>query len=362
LLSTTGKDNGYELSLVRIFTKKNNKFEIKTGELAKREELKDVRITELKELITFDFYNTDQYKIKADSILLTNVLDNAVIMDWVTGEDTRNGQLNIQNPYKQNKENKAMLVHKEVGAEKTLYTYVFFRYGMSIPTALDIQPTGAKDKLMLNFLFTRDTSETALKIDPEDPNYMLYYITVEADNSVDIEISYFMNVTSAKPETEAAIKKPYESPVSPNYTLLGNLNTELVKYMNKLNSDLVAIINQCKEDIRTGTSTFADFEQLVVDLQLLLSTGDNYALTASALKGKYMQAYARDPESVLAGAGAFAKLHQNIMSYTAFKITGDPIKWSTISGGNTPETIVQYDSPYGIYYKWLEKYGYLPTK
>ncbi len=368
LLSSTGK-SGYELSLVRIYTKKNNSFDILTGKATKNESgevvgtenCKDVRLTQLKDLITFDFYDTDQYKIQVDNILLTNVLDNDVIMNWVTGTDTRNGQLNIQNPYKENKEKKVMLAYKEVGETTTRYTYVFFRYGMSYPTELTIQPTGVKNKLMLNFLFSRDTGENALKIDAEDPNYMLYYITVEADNSVAVEFSYFMNITTDTPETESA-PKVTNSNVDPDYTLLGNLNTELVKYMNKLNSDLTAIIEQCKADIRNGTSTFADFEQLVADLQLLLSTSGNYASFSSDLKGKYLMAYAKDENGVLAGSGAFSKLHQNLLSYTAYEITGDPVKWSTVSGGTTPEDMVQYDSPYGIYYQWLQKYGYLPTK
>lgn len=360
LLSTTGSKNGYELSLVRIYTKKNNNFEIKTGELAKLEECKDVRLTQLKELITFDFYNTDQYKINVDNILMTNILDNDVIYNWVTGTDTRNGQLNIQNPYKENKEKKAMLAYKEVGETTTRYTYVFFRYGMSYPTELTIQPTGVKNKLMLNFLFTRDTSENALKIDAEDPNYMLYYITIEADNNVAVELSYFMNITT-NPESETAPKITNAS-AAPDYSLVGNLNTELVKYMYKLNSDVNDIIAQCKADIRNGISTYADFEQLVADLQVLLSTSGNYAVTSGDFKGKYLLAYAKNADGVLAGTGAFSTLHKNLLAYTTYEITGEPDKWSTISGGNTPEDMVQYDSPYGIYYQWLEKYGYLPTK
>ena len=127
----------------------------------------------------------------------------------------------------------------------------------------------------------------------------------------------------------------------PDFTILGNLDTELVKYLSALNDALVAKLEACK--------TYDEVVALVAELQNLLVT-----------------------DGIAVGENSFVLLADVISQfdiYTLSEYLTDAVATTTapkVDEEGTElthrgEPYVYYDSPNTIYYKWLTQFGYMPA-
>jgi len=341
----TGDD--YELSLVTVFGRKTHSFDVdaQIGEdAAFAPTVKEAA------LINFDFYDTNEYNIEIyEALSKTEILKNQDLMKWIKDDCVASGTTSY------------MFEHKS----GNVYTYVFYRSPVKTETELKIQPYGENGKLNLVF----DLIEYEDVITPGTPNYLLYYVRVTA-KSDDLKVSY----TTTKAGEEDAIPSKFikKGKTDPNFEMVGNLDTELVKFLEVLNKDLVGILDQCYNNGRTAIDAaapadkaaavekaIADYTALVKEISLLM--GENDAAFFSyeprdfpILIGKYFY-------QKLAGVSAsnFAEYVKSATSPTIVKkVDVDTGEELTYLG----EAYIYFDSPYGIYYKWLQKFGFLPPE
>ena len=154
--------------------------------------------------------------------------------------------------------------------------------------------------------------------------------------------------------------------------MVGTLDTELVKFIENLNADVIGFLDRCYNTGREAIDTaapedkaaaiekaIADYTALVKEISLLMSDNDPAFFSYSyadypLLIGKY---YYQKPGGV--SASNFAAYVRSATSSTIVKnVDPDTGEELTYLG----ESYIYFDSPYGIYYKWLEKFGFLPVK
>ena len=340
-------DEGYELSVMRIYTRRTNTFEV----LAKVNG-SDVNpsITQLGGYLDFDFFNTEEYTTDVyKDLSKVDVLQNSVLMDWMDACDKDKSKTPTTYVLTYTSDEKDGKVEK---------TFVIYRTGLKYITALDIQPTGGSGEVNFVLNYTHD-EEYPLFIDTadtEEENYLLTYIRVTVDADMDVDYTVVSNGTVE----EVSPSNKESSEVDPNYEVLGTLDTELVKYLYELNSKLVAKLNAC--------TNINDLKALVAEMKLLLSTDEEKvpAVSSFTLLKDIVDEYAVD--------GKLKNLHRNIRCATSYEdvLYMVPDTESKEEGamkegeykdsvGNV-EKYVYYASPYAIYYSWMNTYGYLPSE
>ena len=156
--------------------------------------------------------------------------------------------------------------------------------------------------------------------------------------------------------------------------MLGNLDTELVKFLEEINTQLVGVLDTCYANGRAAIDAattaeekaaaiekaIADYAALVKELGSLL--GDNEPSAFVYNRTSFPLLYStygvnKVPGGV--GANSFAEYIRNATSYTITK------KYDSVTGAEQTyegEPYYYYDSPYVIYYKWMQKFGFLPKE
>ena len=135
--------------------------------------------------------------------------------------------------------------------------------------------------------------------------------------------------------------------------MFGNLDTELVKYMHQLNKELNDVINSC--------ATYEELEAVVAEISLLLSTDSDVKLDQKS----FVKLKDFIKNSVI--AGDLETFREYLISATSTEIIKHVDKDDKEVHWEDPiskldEAYVYYDSLYGIYYQWMEAYGFLPTE
>lgn len=386
LTYTPASGSGYELSMMSLYTRKTNQFEI----LCKVDGADTpVAIKAMDELLTVDLLNTTQYTIELfDTVTRASFVKNNTLYNWITSIDSKSKDLK--------KATNFLLTYEGTNADgKKEYTYVFYRCAQKFETVMNVQPTGDAGKLHLAFTLEEDDEYPT---DTTLAKYSLCYVRVTVnDNS--IVPTYEVLVNGAKQSIPA--ENITKSTVDPDYTLLGNLDTELVKFMQTLNDDLIGFLdakyaeysNEYHEAIASITGTtaadnaarraaldaaMAKLEVVVNEIGHVLSTKAGVpAYTETALPNLYgtdlIKKYLVDDNTTTneTEQDSLTLLHRYVLN----AVSEEPIKITTLNpeddsvidayyGGTetTGEPYVYYDSIYGIYHSWLEKYGYLPKE
>ena len=336
-----GEADGYELSLVSIFTKKTTSYNL-VCQLNGSEET--VTQTELSKLIEFDFLNTEEYSIDYYADLTkTAVLKNTGLMAWLQecdkAADTKGNTMTFVKHY----------VDAATGEE----TYIVYQTGMRYITTVDLVPTGDKGELNLNFNYNvieeRDyqlSLNAKADVSLQDREYFLYYVRVKPNADLKITCNVTKNGEKASVTKETATEDP-------NFVICGNMDTELIKYMYNLNKNVNDVINAC--------ATYEDLKAVVEELQVLLST-------EIALKDLTAYKFVKLKDMIKNGviAGDLATFQEYLRSATSTEIIkhedseGNALHWEDPIS-KYDEVYVYYDSLYGIYYQWMKAYGYLPT-
>ena len=316
---------GYELSLVKLLTRKTNEFEIK---VRVGDSSAEPVITEKKDgIIDFDFLNTNEYNIELYKQLRKPTFrKNETVDSWIGACDGKNRR----------EATTFVLEYKQEKNGKTEYTYVVYRTGLKYVTSAQIVPTGNSGELTLTFEFTHNEDE---RLDTTEANYLLYYVRVTADAGVDVSL----NVTSNGDKAPIREENRKTSEVDPDFTILGNLDTEMIKYLSKLNDDLVAELNKCQ--------SYAEVVALVAEMQKLLTTKGEVASASDFV--------------VLAGLLANYDLVELAETLKDAVATTTEPKVDEVEGfplTHRGEEYVYFDSPNTIYYKWLAEFGYKPAE
>ena len=337
-----GDGDGYQLSLVSIFTKKTTPFNV----IAQINESEvELNQTDLSKLIKFDFLNTKEYSIDlyAD-ITKAAVLKNTELMNWLQACDKT----------ADNKGSTVTFVKSYVDEATGEETYIIYQTGMRYITSVDFVPTGDAGELDLNFDFkVIEDREYQLSLNPkaelsmQDREYILYYVRVKPNAGVKLDVS--CNVT--KNGSKLSVTKETAT-ADPNFVICGNMDTELIKYMDQLNKELVGLMNSC--------ATYEELAAVVEEISVLLST----EISASEFaKYKFVKLADLIKNGVI--KNDLTSFREYLLCATSTEIIehedmdGNKLFWKDpISGYG--EAYVYYDSLYGIYYQWMQKYGFLP--
>ncbi|MBQ7346529.1 MAG: hypothetical protein IJW55_01075 [Clostridia bacterium] len=384
---------GYELSVFHLYTKKSNEFELKANV---NETETALQMKDLGSLLNFDFYNTNEYSIEVyEKLSKSAVLKNETLASWLDSCDE-----NAKNATGSNPMSFLMTDKKDLGNGKTEYTFVAYRTKLKNITELQILPTGGTGKLDLRFNYSHGED----KLDSTEANYLLYYVRVTANSNVDVKASYFSNGSTV---TIAEEKQD-----TPNFEMCGNLDTELVKFLETLNDNIagengvleekfqeyysdykdavksidnqIAAINGKQDltdadlaDIETLekeketalNGAIGNFEALVAELGVLLSTGEDVPMSTSfTVLSDYITAWnyvTEDRYTASSGDVNLAQFHRYIQMAANYET--QTIMVEDGEGGESEalyqetEAYVYFDSPYAVYYAWMQTYGYLPS-
>ena len=344
---------GYELSVMRIYTRRTNPFEVLATEneasatvTLTREAEKD---KDVDTLLNFDFYNTDEYSIEVyNHLTKATVRQNSLLTQWLTKCD----QDKIE-------KNPTSYVMSYKDPDTKVITYVFYRTGLIDMTSQAVQPTGGAGELAINLTYT---SSSDYPLNRDEMNYIISYVRITPAEGVELDVSY--NITSNGEDVSVATNKKINAPYDPNFEVVGNLDTELVKYVAKLNGLLVEKLNSCE--------TYEEFEATVKEMAILLCTDPD---TKPPAPSTFVQL--KDIVSQFVVSGKLENLKRTLQSATSYEVIkfmipdpdaevddGEEIpmiddKYKD-SNGKT-EAYVYFDSAYGVYYSWMSKYGYLPS-
>ncbi|MBQ8440407.1 MAG: hypothetical protein IJX19_07090 [Clostridia bacterium] len=334
---------GYELSLVSFLTKKTTPYNVFCQNNGSEVEATP---SELSKILKFDFLNTDEYSIELYANLSkTSVLKNKGLMAWLQDCDKQADSKRDPITFVKNYRNEA------TGEE----TYIVYQTGMEYITTMDFVPTGDKGELNLGFNYNvveeRDFAlalNPKAELDQQDREYILYYVRVKPAEGVDLKIS--CNVTKNGAKTSVTKETATEDP---DFVMFGNLDTELVKYMHQLNKELNDVINSC--------ATYEELEAVVAEISLLLSTDSDVKLDQKS----FVKLKDFIKNSVI--AGDLETFREYLISATSTEIIKHVDKDDKEVHWEDPiskldEAYVYYDSLYGIYYQWMEAYGFLPTE
>ena len=345
---TGGTGDEYELSVVSVYARKSHTFDL------------DYKIDEaaalaptVKEgnLITFDFYDTKEYKIEIyEDLTKPQILKNQELMKWIN-------KCVVTNPT-------SYILEYKNGNETI---YAFYRSPIKYETELKILPLGENGKLTLNFDVTTHENSS---LEEEDPhNYVLYYVRVFAKTD-DLQVGFSYTANDDNPVRKTT---PTENP---DFEMLGNLDTELVKFLEQLNEELIGALDKCyalgREAIDAATTpeekatkineAIAAYTALVKEIGILMGDNDPAFFTYTAKQFPILNSSTYNMRSCPGDVSdaAFAEFVRNATSSTIIKkVNPETGKELTTEDG---EAYYYYDSPYVIYYKWMQKFNFLPAE
>ncbi len=334
---------GYELSIVTLDTKKNNSFEFLCKVNGQDTAL---NITEAGQLVDFDLMNTDSYSIESyNKLPKVLIYKNGTLDNWIDACDS----------FQDTKPTYYIMNHKsEVVDGKRVTTYVVYRTGLTHVMNMVLVPTLEGNKLTLNFNFTYRSDEkldmSSANIAEREVNYLLYYIRVSADENIEVLGNYTTNG-----KVDELLSTDVITPsVDPDFRMVGQLDTELVKYLHNLNTMVNNKLNACQ--------TYEEFEAVVAELQILLAATDKIPTVRSFTVIK-------DIVSKLAVNGNLTHFHDDLrraVSHELIKELNAPeasqLAEYYLDVNGRAEPYVYLYSPYGIYYSWLQTYNFLPKE
>ena len=316
--------SGYEVSLVKLYTRKSNQFEIK---VQVGNDFVEPVISNARDLLEFDFFHTEGYTIDLyEKLRKPAFMKNAMLDEWIGACDNKG--VKVPTTF--------VMEYSQEKNGKMEYTYVVYRTGLKCVTNTQIVPTGDNDEVNVAFHFTHNEDE---RLDTAtEATYLLHYVRVTVDKGVDVSFTVTSNgkVDNIKTENK-------ELPNSdPDFKMIGNLDTELVKFLQNLNDELLAELNKCQ--------TYDEVVKLVTEMRKLLITTEEYA---SVSQFEILKPLVEKYSPILIGQ----YLKDAVATTTTPKVDSEGEE-KTHRG----EPFVYFDSPNTIYHKWLTQFGYKPAE
>ena len=316
----------------------------------------------------FDLYDTDSYTLNVyGDLYLSHFYENKVLYNklaelykkHVADAKTKS----VSNQY---------LSWSESNGDTTVHHFVIYRPNITHTTTTDVVPTLFGNKMTL-FINNEEYGADAYEIVEPDASdleaapakkYTLYYITVETANNVKVSLNFNISKMNEEEKLTGAFKHhdfisdsrgtETEIEEAVNFTVYGMLNTELIKYMAELNNQITALLEGCR--------TYAELEQMVKDLSVLMNTEEEYLSLYKALpncNAKLKKFFEDQNGLVKNNMRTFFYQLGHITNYN----TMDQVAEYGLVATEVGEKIrqVYFYSPYGIYYLWMQEYQYLPT-
>ena len=316
----------------------------------------------------FDLYSTESYEL--------NVYGDLYLGDFYDNKDIFNGLVEFYKNKGSDKANLALYwVDTTSSDTKDYHSFVLYRKNIKHTTLIDVVPTVSGNKIELVVNYNEYTGSEI--VDPADygtvfgvrpgKRYMVYYITLETDKGVKASVSYNVGQTTNEEELESKFNHEFLKDTATQklntldkaiqFDAKGMLNTELVKYMAGLNDTVIELLNGCK--------TPEELERMLKYLSVLLNTEEELI----SLYKNYPDRDLNDPVYKAFEAAVKQSLIQEDFKTLFYQLTH-------ITNYGTIEEILEYlpsiievtdeyrpiyYSPYGIYYLWMQAYGYLPA-
>lgn len=328
----------YDLSIVTIQTRRNYEINLScaVGDAVQTNAVFETLDAEL--VVDVDPYTNEGYVFELFANRTKSMIRNNQILDAWRAASTE------VKPY--------VLRHQITENGKTTYTFAILR-NVSVMTELSIVPYYEDGKLTVKFVFA-DTEYVAEEFPDQ---YELAYMRITVDEAT--PVNYAVLVNGVKENAIETIAKE-----DPDYRVYGDLHVELVKYMAKLNDGITAILNDCE--------TYAELEEVVTALQLLLTSGGK-APEITAIKCEAVVNFIYELAGVsldatpnqknTAAKAEISRLRSYLREAVATEKTeigtnddGDEILW------NGWESYVHYSSPNALYHAWAEDNKYVPVE
>ena len=341
-VSYTGTEgSGAEITVISFYGRKNSS-KLNWNALV-NDNVVSTSVTYRNKMIDFDFMNTDGYEITFNTGLTKSMIcENEAVYNWImgcTGTD----------PY-------VATYTKQVG-DKTVYTYLFYVNTISNPYTVTVQPTGDRANLKLDIRYTLDTSS---QLGSSAAEYALFAITVTTDSQVqNVEFNLSVDGNSNPTVNDSVFE------TDPEFALCGNLDTELVRYIYRVNAKINELLNAC--------TSVEELETLIADLKLLLtpltaeqlldmgSNGSDAIHTEiiDNLQVQELQDYMNSLDAdkffyAIASATSYETVNHKVYGGE----NGDEIEDAT-SNSATGEAYYYFSSPYRLYYEWLDSNGFI---
>ena len=363
--------DGYTLSVVEYTGSASANYE-NTLSAAVSGEAKAVSVKEAKYIISFDPTSTTYYDVNIyGDLYVEHFKQNEYIYNTVSSWINNAGST------------QRILRWKDTSkADKDSYTFLVYLGDIATATDLDVNVLGGENAPVIDLCYTAegyakdekdgkmkavaDFKEMIVNGDKKSSDYksqaqyILYYITVETAKGVEVSInSTQQTLASMRNGDPGKIEKLAFDLIdvqdnSTKMDVFGELDTELVAYMEELNSALVAILNAC--------TTYDELCSVVSDFSVLLSTEN--VPTLSKLQNESVIA-------LFADDAALKLLFEKVVHITSYENPASSNKGDasddaeegaeegSASSASGADAIYFY-SPFGIYYQWMKEYSYLP--
>ena len=310
-------------------------------------------------LIELDYNKTEDYAVVSNQLTLPQIAKNDSFFQLVKGWYTAEREDEKGNKQQTN----FILSYADTtsSAEENYYTYVVFRNQMYCKSDMSLTVNGEGESLVIDLNFTSDESYV---LDPSsETDYMLFYITVTAKKSVKVDeptIHYNggADTYTTKGDTFETATVKVRADEDPDFRIYGDLDTELVKYINTLNAEMIALLES------TATKgNYANFEKLVNAMANLLSS-QSVASNQAISDSRDLQDLAKS--GIIKGdfRGLLNRMKQmthveklNILNNIEDSSENPDV---LVIDKKFSEKNVYYSSPYAIYYQWMQAYGYFP--
>ncbi|MBE6633670.1 MAG: hypothetical protein E7620_04915 [Ruminococcaceae bacterium] len=295
-------------------------------------------------ILDFNFMETDTYTVElATKLTKAMIYENDVVYAFVNANGSN------ADPKKPVLATYEKTIGEGENAQKR-YTYFFFIPEVTNVANVTVQPTGSANKLDLAVSYTTDQ---ATALGSSDPKYAMFLVTVTADATV-TEVNFNLTV-----DGDANAVTPVTFEKDPEISICGDLDTELVRFMNRLTADVEELLAACTD--------INQFREIVADLNALLTVpkfpGEEYYSIGSKLKTTEVQALFEKwtSEGFNATYYFFWNLHY-ITSKTAQvhkeDLEGEGKYTEVDKHPVTGESYHYFSSPYMIYFGWLKENGF----
>lgn len=328
--SGDGATPGYLLAHVSLSYKKNAKFV--TACSVNGSVVSFAGVTNQSSALSFDFLNTETYQIRANlGITKASISSYAPVWDWMKALSPVGGT------------SYALTYTKTLADGRKLCTYLVYSTGIANTSSLFIHPTGSKTDVTVNI----DFNDTTKALGATDPTYSLWQVTVLADASVN-SVKFNVNRNGAPASVSETV-----AATDPGFNYCGTLNHQVVRFMYDLNGAIVAKLNAC--------TTIDQMKALISEIQTLMTTttvskASDFTFLADVVSGKNMELMNYYFQVMTSNAAV------KYMVDGFDEDSGEPIKVEVETDSISGEKLVKFDSPYQIYYAWLQSNGYISKK
>ena len=307
-------------------------------------------MTERSIRIPFDFLNTETYQIRLSTdITKSTISANPVLWQWFS-ENCKTAPVDSL---------QVLQSSKVMANGKIKYTYLVYAPQVQYLPDISVDPKGSTTAVELDLYF----DDTDLEVDPEygDLDYALWLVTVETEPEVEsVQFNLYRNGELAEP----TVITPESDP---EFTYCGTLNSELIRYLYRLNGKLIEKIEAC--------TNIEELKALLLEIKHLLTPrGEDWILRVNRYDamdnpvGYQEEAAKYTALSDLVSEFDLEEINYAILCATATKsqlrkdTTLDENGMTVVTeidiDPKSGEAVVLLDSPYAFYTAWLKSNGY----